>query len=280
MPPNPPPDEPDDAARSFGPARPKRLEPPPPIQHPGLAKAHPDAPPEEVARHSGVRILHPNAEASPDAEAPVAPVAPVPDAEFVDLPVGGDDDAAATTPVATPPEPVVAATGTRDSVLGVNIDRGVAFFAVVEPPAMPRMDAIEELRPDWEMDTREMVADFAERATSTLRDLDVGTIALVRPVRYTNWTYRSAFERVSLETCFLLAAHRLDLAYDSVGTNHAANTVGLPMKGLSDTLRTKLRIERSAGWPDRWPALLVAVAVLLERQHIELRDYAWERPRA
>ena len=275
MPSNPPPDEPDDAPRSFGPARPKRLDPPPPIQHPGLAKSHPDEPADESARHSGVRILHPDTEASPDAEAPVQPVS---EAALVDVPL--DDEA--PTPAPTPPaEPAVPEPpGERGSVLGVNIDRGVAFLAVVDPPAMPQMDAIEELRPDWERDPREMVADFVERTTSTLRDLGVGSIALARPVRYTNWTYRNAFERVSLETCFLLAAHRLDLGFDSVGTNHAANTVGLPMKGLSDTLRTKLRIERSAGWPDRWPALLVAVAVLLERQGMELRDYATERPRA
>jgi hypothetical protein len=277
MPPNPPPDERDDAPRSFGPARPKRLDPPPPIQHPGLAKAHPDEPADESARHSGVRILHPNTEASPDAEAPLPSV---PDAALVDVPL--DDEATTPTPTpALPAEPSVpVAAEDRRSVLGVNIDRGVAFLAVVDPPATPHMDAVEELRPDWEQDPREMVADFVERTTSTLRDLGVGSIALARPVRYTNWTYRNAFERVSLETCLLLAAHRLDLGFDSVGTNHAANTVGLPMKGLSDTLRTKLRIERSTGWPDRWPALLVAVAVLLERQGMELRDYATERPRA
>jgi len=272
MPQNPPPDEPDDAPRSFGPARPKRLDPPPPIQHPGLAKAREDDAPDESARHSGVRILHPNAEASPDAEAPILPV---PDAGLVDVEL---DEPATPAPATPPAEPI--ASEARGSVLGVNIDRGVAFLAVVEPPATPHMEAIEELRPDWEKDPREMVAEFVERTTTTLSTLGVGSIALARPVRYTNWTYRNAFERVSLETCFLLAAHRLDLGFDSVGTNHAANTVGLPMKGLSDTLRTKLRIERSAGWPDRWPALLVAVAVLLERQGIELRDYAPERPRA
>ena len=270
MPENPPADEPDDAARSFGPARPKRLDPPPPIQHPGLAKPRPDEPSDDAARHSGVRILHPGAEASPDAEAPLASA---PEDETADERV---EDAPSPIPAA-PPRPVFTG-GTRDSVLGVNIDRGVAFLAVVEPPAIPHMDAIEELRPDWEVEPRAMVAEFVERTTSALRDLGVGAIALARPVRYTNWTYRNAFERVSLETCFLLAAHRLDLSFDSVGTNHAANTVGLPMKGLSDTLRMKLRIERSAGWPDRWPALLVAVAVLLERQGIELRDYATDRP--
>jgi len=273
MPPNPPPDERDEAPRSFGPARPRRLDPPPPIQHPGLARTHPDEGRDEAARHSGVRILHPNAEASPDAEAPPAPPPEPTPAEPPPAP------AVAVAAPPPPPEPVDDP-ATRTSVLGVNIDRGVAFLAVVEPPAQPLMDVIEELRPDWDLEPPEMAAEFAERTTATLRDLRVGSIALARPVRYTNWTYRTAFERVSLETCFLLAAHRLDLVFDSIGTNHAANTVGLPMKGLSDTLRTKLRIERSTGWSDRWPALLVAVAVLLERQGIELRDYTAERRRA
>ena len=267
MAPDRPPDEPRDVeSRTFGREQPRRLDPPPPIEHPGLAHARPETGERDdgAARHSGVRILRPPAETE-------APSEPVDAPATVDVELDG-------TPADAAPEPAPDRAA-RTSVLGVNLTGGVAYLAVVDPPAQPRLDLIDQLRPDWDLDPRDMVGELAERTTSTLRDLGVGSIALARPVRYTNWTYRNAFERVSLETCFLLAAHRLDLEFDSVGTNHAANTVGLPTKGLSDTLRTKLHIERSTGWPDRWPALLVAVAVLLERQGITLRDYATELPR-
>ena len=249
--------EPDDV----GPSRTRRLDPPPPIEHPGLRRSSPSRPvPEderqaEAGQHSGVRILRPQSSPSAHATPAVQPVPVTPDA-----------------PVA----PVPAERATKPGVLGVSITAGVVHLAVVEPPAQPRLDLIEELTPLWHLEPRDVFGEFAERTTETLRELGLGSVAIARPFRYTNWTYSAAFERASLETCFLLATHRLGLRCDSVGPHHAANVIGLPPKGLSDALRTKLRIERSAGWQDRWPALLVALAVVLERQGLELRDVGRE----
>jgi len=247
------------------PRRASRADPPPPIQHPGL-RPRPTAPPPERERErtpppeqqSGVRILRPQETPAPhstpavqpvlvDPEEPVAPLEPVEPVETVDR-------------------------GLKPGVLGVSITDGVAHLAAVEPPAEPRLDRIEELTPLWHLEPSEVFGEFSERTTGTLRDLGVGTIAIARPFRYTNWTYNAAFERASLETCFLLACHRLGLRCDSVGAHHAANVIGLPPKGLRDSLRSKLRIDRSGGWNERWPALLVALAVVLERQGMTLRD--------
>ncbi len=177
---------------------------------------------------------------------------------------------------AAPPEPVepveVAERDLKPGVLGVSITDGVVHLAVVEPPAQPRMDLIEELTPLWHLEPRDVFGEFEERVTEELRKLGLGSIAIARPFRYTNWTYNAAFERASLETCFLLASHRLGLRCDSVGAHHAANVIGLPPKGLADSLRAKLRIDRSGGWNERWPALLVALAVVLERQGMTLLD--------
>jgi hypothetical protein len=248
---------PDDQRRpepdELGPPRGRRLDPPPPIEHPGLRRSPPSRPEREeepaapASQQSGVRILRPQSSSSPQPSA-AQPAGSVPRRER----------------------------GTQPGVLGVSITAGVAHLAVVEPPAQPRLDLIEELTPMWHLEPRDVFGEFAERTTDALQELGLGSLAIARPFRYTNWTYSAAFERASLETCFLLAGHRLGLRCDSVGPHHAANIVGLPPKGLSDALRSKLRLERSNGWADRWPALLVALAVVLERQGLELRDVGRE----
>jgi hypothetical protein len=200
-----------------------------------------------------VRILRPQTPAEPYVGPAVQPVPDEPDA-----------------PPPPPPEPT--RTPTRPGVLGVSISDGVAHLAVVEPPAQPRLDRIEELTPMWHLDPRDVFGEFVERVHDTLRSLGLDTLAIARPLRYTNWTYTAAFERASLETCFLIAAHRLGMRCDSIGQHHAANVVGLPTRNTGDALRARLRVERAPGWGDRWPALLVALAVLLEREGLGLRD--------
>ncbi len=243
-------------------ARPRRAAPPPPIDHPGLRGAPPGPQQPRPERggspseqQSGVRILRPQTPADPYVGPAVQQVESAP------------DEPAAPPPVEPPPR-----TATHPGVLGVSISDGVAHLAVVEPPAQPRLDRIEELTPMWHLDPRDVVGEFVERVHDTLRALGLDTLAISRPLRYTNWTYTAAFERASLETCFLIAAHRLGLRCDSVGQHHAANVVGLPTKNTGDALRARLHVERAPGWGDRWPALLVALAVLLEREGLGLRD--------
>ena len=252
------------------PDRPRRAEPPPPIEHPGLRRPPAAPPPPEEERgpapeqQSGVRILRPQVTPAPYSTPAVQPVLVTPEE-----PVEAPEPVEPIEP-AEPAPPVDVSTS--PGVLGVSITDGVAHLAVVEPPAEPRMDVIAELTPQWQLEPSDCFGEFQERTVETLRKLGLGSIAIARPFRYTNWTYNAAFERASLETCFLLASHRLGLRCDSVGAHHAANVIGLPPKGLADSLRAKLRIDRSGGWNDRWPALLVALAVVLERQGMTLRD--------
>jgi hypothetical protein len=224
---------------------------PGPVERPG----GPDrrlAPPPDFEQHdrprpeqkSGVRVLRP-----------------------VELPNPTEGPAVVTHPVtpegAEPPpdadDPVV-----RSGVLGVNIADGFAYLAVVEPTGTPRLDLADHLVPVDDDDPSVRVGDFAELVTETLQKLPVGTVAMARPLRYSNWTYSSAFERVTLETCFMLAAYQLELRFESVGQHHAANVVGLPLVGLGDSLRAKLHLDRSVDWQNRFPALLVALGIALE----------------
>jgi hypothetical protein len=175
-------------------------------------------------------------------------------------------------PPPEPDDPVV-----RSGVLGVNIADGLVYLAVVEPSGTPRLDLAFQLVPVDDDDPSARVGDFVEQITETLRKLPVGTVAMARPLRYSNWTYSSAFERVTLETCFMLAAHQLELRFESVGQHHAANVVGLPLVGLGDSLRAKLRLDRSVDWQNRWPALLVALGVALELHGRSLSEAARDR---
>ena len=152
----------------------------------------------------------------------------------------------------------------RDRVLGVNFAGDVAHLAIVEPPDRAVLDIAEQLSPADDDDESRRLAGFAERSARVMRDLGIAVVAVARPLRYTNWTYANAFERISLETCLMLEAHRLALRFESIGQNHAANVVGLPVQQLTDSLPARLRIPKTAEWPNRYPALLVALAVALE----------------
>ena len=225
---------------------PNRGFPSPFEQQPGEHPAAPEA-------QSGVRILRAQTVADPTAGPAVVP-----------RPV--------TAEVPEPPPETQHDPAVRDDVLGVNIADGVAFLAVVEPNGTPRLDLAQMLAPGPFEEEPALLADFTQRATDTMERLSIGSVAIARPLRYGNWTYASAFERISLETCFMLAAHDLGLRFESVGQHHAANVVGLPLKGLGDALRTKLRLDRSGDWQNRWPALLVALGVALELHGINLSD--------
>jgi hypothetical protein len=213
----------------------------------GLTEA--DDSPRGPDERSGVRILRPD-DRSGEPRRQVRQVPPP--GQSLDSPlVDADDD----EPVHTP---------TRDRVLGVNIVGDVAHLAVIEPPDRAVLDLVDQLGPAAETDDCRRLANFAAQTGRILRDLGIAVVAVARPLRYTNWTYANAFERVSLETCIMLEAHRLSLRFESVGQNHAANVVGLPVHQLSDALPTRLRIPKTVEWSNRYPALLVALAVALE----------------
>jgi len=204
-------------------------------------------PPDE---RSGVRILRPD-DRSGEPRRQVRQAPPLPTGEPEATIFDEEDE--------QPPHRVI-----RDRVLGVNFAGDVAHLAVVEPPDRPVLDIADQVSPTADTDDSRRLAEFADRAGRIMRDLGVAVVAVARPLRYTNWTYANAFERISLETCLMLEAYRLELRFESVGQHHAANVVGLPAQQLTDSLPARLRIPKTAEWPNRYPALLVALAVALE----------------
>lgn len=246
----------EDRRRRFGDGQPARPQPP------GVRTVHPSDPgrnrpagPEESddplgqpEERSGVRILRPDDRSGEPRR--VRQVPPPGEAFEAALVEAGDEEPAPTT--------------TRDRVLGVNLAGDVAHLAIIEPPDRAVLDLVDQLEPADEPDDSRRLANFSARTGRILRDLGIAVVAVARPVRYTNWTYAHAFERVSLETCIMLEAHRLSLRFESVGQNHAANVIGLPAQQLTDSLPTRLRIPKTSDWPNRYPALLVALAVALE----------------
>jgi hypothetical protein len=149
-------------------------------------------------------------------------------------------------------------------VLGVNVEEGVAYLAVVDAPGRARLDLADRLIPPAELDPAERLAAFTTRVTRELHHLRVGGVAVARPIRHTDWRYAEAFTRASIETCFTLAAHALSLSVDFVGQHHAANLVGMTIDNVADTLPARLEIRKTPQWAHRCPAVLVALAVALQ----------------
>jgi hypothetical protein len=227
--------------------------------------------PQGLAR-SAVRVIPPDAPDAPAGESPdeaphEAAVDRAPDRESA-------EPEAASRPVAVEPsperggdrdgdhdaEPTGKGSLRRTRVLGVNISEGVAYCAVVDASGTPLFDLADRVVPPRADDDAARLAGFAAEIGKMLARTDVGVIAVGRPERYTNWTYKDAFGRVSLETCIALEAHARGIRYESVGLNHAANVIGLPLARVSELMGTRLGIQKTQAWPDRWPALLVALA--------------------
>jgi pyruvate/2-oxoglutarate dehydrogenase complex dihydrolipoamide acyltransferase (E2) component len=152
-------------------------------------------------------------------------------------------------------------------VLGVNIDGGVAYLAVVDAPDRVRLDVLDRLAPRGDRDPHVALADFAARVARVLRELQVDAVGVVRPLRYANWRYADAFARVSLETCFMVEASRQSLRFEWVGQQHASNVLGVPVDRLTESLAGRLGVERGPGWIKRSPALVVALAIASEAGH-------------
>jgi hypothetical protein len=163
---------------------------------------------------------------------------------------------------ADPPAPPAPRTQARHPrVLGVNIDGGVAYLALVEAPDRVKLDAVDRLSPSGDKEPHVALAEFSGRVARLLREFEVDAVGIVRPMRYANWRYADAFARVSLETCFMVEASRQSLRFEWVGQQHAANVLGVPVERLTESLAGRLGVERGPGWSKRSPALVVALAI-------------------
>jgi hypothetical protein len=163
------------------------------------------------------------------------------------------------SPPPDPPAPRAQARVRR--VLGVHIDAGVAYLALVEAPDRVKLDVLDRLAPAADKEPHVALAEFSNRVARLLREYEVDAVGIVRPMRYANWRYADAFARVSLETCFMVEASRQSLRFEWVGQQHAANVLGVPVERLTESLAGRLGVERGPGWSKRSPALVVALAI-------------------
>jgi hypothetical protein len=216
--------------------------------------------PQNLAR-SAVRVIKPDATQSPS---PQSPSSQSPTGESTDEAPEPELDAPspadASRDVDHDVEPTGGGSPRRTRVLGVNISDGAAYLAVVDVTGAPLLDLVDRVVVPRAADQAGRLAGFAAEIGKMFARTDVGVVAVARPERYTNWTYKDAFDRVSLETCIVLEAHRHGVRYESVGLNHAANVIGLPLARVSDLMPSRLGIQKTPAWPDRWPALLVSLA--------------------
>lgn len=223
-----------------------------------MMQARAAAPDTRVAQHlarSAVRILEPEVVAVPAAPEDVASeaeddsAAADPDGRESTAPAAGERGGKAASPAKH-----------RPRVLGVNISDGTAYLAIIEVSGKPRLELADRVVAEREGDDADRLARFAGDIGRVLASTQIGVVAIARPERYTGWIYSEAFERVSLETCIVLAAQARGVRYESVGQNHAANVIGLPLARVNELLSSRLGIPKTKAWSDRWPALLVALA--------------------
>ncbi len=146
-------------------------------------------------------------------------------------------------------------------MLGVNIAGHVAFLAVVDAQGRAHPGLVDHITGGDRLEDAYQIAEFSERVAATFRAVRPAAVAVARPLRYAEWRYADAFARVSLETCFMLEAHKQSIRFESVGQQHAANVTGLQLEKLLDSLPARLRIEKTTHWADRAPAALVALAL-------------------
>lgn len=216
-------------------------------------QARAQVPDTRVAQHmarSAVRILEPEAIA-----VPVAPERATADDDG-ESPRSDSPDRDGSEVEGAPSGPIVP----RPRVLGVNISEGAAYLAVVEVSGKPRLELADRVVAERDLDDADRLAQFAGDIGRVLASTQIGVVAVARPERYTGWSYTEAFDRISLETCIVLAAQARGMRYESVGQNHAANVIGLPLDRVNELLSSRLGIPKTKAWSDRWPALLVALA--------------------
>ena len=151
------------------------------------------------------------------------------------------------------PAPTVRPAPATARVLGVNIVGRVAFLSVVDEQGRAHPELVDHIVGGDRLEDAAQVADFSRRVAATLRSVNPTAVAVARPLRYAEWRYAEAFARVSLETCFMLEAHKQSIRFESVGQQHAANVTGLPLEKLLDALPARLRVDKSSHWADRAP---------------------------
>jgi hypothetical protein len=145
-------------------------------------------------------------------------------------------------------------------VLGMHVAGGVVYYGAAHTagdvaPAgalvVPAAGAPDRIEPAASLDGAERLADFADRVRQDLRDVSPDRVALVATRQHAGWTYKFAFDRISLVSAVMLTCASLDVPYEEVKTDRIGKKTGVPAKSL-ETVDPALA--GFAGKPPKWAA--------------------------
>lgn len=155
-----------------------------------------------------------------------------------------------------------------ETVLGVNIAAGAAYFVLVLSPGTPRFSATAKIVPTPNADHWESLARFSARLVAEARAHAVLTVAFAEPRKFNNWSYNDARTRVELITACALALREAGISVECVSQRTASVVLEVPFdKNVADRLEERYvsNDEDVLHWKDRAPALLVAMSVARKR---------------
>jgi hypothetical protein len=153
-----------------------------------------------------------------------------------------------------------------DVVVGIAVQHGVAYFAVVQcPDILLLTDPLDRIVPTEQVDRAEVLRNFRDRVAQELRRLQPRAVGVGFTRKYKGWTAQEAFTRFSLDAAAMLAAVDLHIPCLQVRQEDAARAVGAAPKLLADHAAARLGIQKTTYWSERVWAIATALYVAQER---------------
>lgn len=153
---------------------------------------------------------------------------------------------------------------TKKLAMGFHISSGAAFVGLAtDGETLLLDDEAERFRPAEHLAGADQLADFKSRVEQELRRIKPSIVGVVHPRLYSNWQYKAAFTRVSLETAIMLAAHEAGVAYEVVKQERIAKALKLPVTKISEQAAERFGVTPSKYWANR--AMAYAAAATLAK---------------
>lgn len=153
------------------------------------------------------------------------------------------------------------------SVLGVNLAAGVAYLGVVASPNIVVWDRHLKVIPSTNVDDWERLRLFGESVVAEAGACGAVRVAFAGPQKFT-WSYKHAFERMSLHTAAGLALRAGGFAVVDVTQRRACSVLGfgIKLKEMESGLAAKLGVDAAkvTHWRERRTAFAVAATIAHE----------------
>ena len=154
--------------------------------------------------------------------------------------------------------------GPTGRILGVHLVAGAAALALIDQDgSLLDVDDVRRLVPSSNLDIGLTERDYLARARQIVRGWRPDTVAVLNTRSYANWKYADAFARITVETCWRLAAAEEDCALVLIKQEHAAKVLGVNRKGWKSTDLVAAVADRVDARPLYWDKRSLAYVAAL-----------------